>query len=169
MSRAWTLTTNTKRQLADVSAWLQESGRWSDISIGVQVHRLIAKSSDSSITLICSDVAKHRPGSAKNALEKIQTPSTLILTQELSRAIDHCGRLDEIYQLAFSFAKWDSKCDLYFELEDHGIFKRVQTVYTVNPDRFFAKSLACMLTFPYTLADSDKRDALLVTDEGITG
>ena len=165
MSRTWALTTNTSLQIADIATWLNESKQWSDISINDEFHRLVARSNDSSISLVCCDTGKHRSGTAEGALNKLGLPSTLTFLQELSRAIDHCGRLDEIFRFAFSFAQRDKDCNLYFELEDCGIFKRINGAYTVNPDQFFAKSLAEMLTFKYTLADSDKRTTLVATAE----
>ena len=164
LSRTWWLTTNSDRELEDVFQWLKETQRWSENSFDGQNHRVVARTVDSTVTLICVDIAKHRPGSAKTAIGKIGTSSTLVFTQELSGQIDHCGRLDEIYRFALSFAEWDDKCDFYFELEDRGILKRVDKNYTVNPDQFFAQSLANMLTFDYSLADSDKRNDLMVTD-----
>lgn len=163
MSRTWWLTTNTNHSLEEFSKWLTDWGKWSDISISAEYHRLGARSSDSAISLICVDVLRHRPGTANNAIDKIAFPATLTITQELQRTLDHCGRLDKIYELAFRFAKFDPECNLYFELEDRGIFKRVNNRYVVNPDQFFAKSLAEFLTFDYILADSDKRNSLLVS------
>ncbi len=160
MSRTWRLTTNTHRELEEISAWLTDSRNWIDIAINRKHQRLIAKSLDSTITLVCVDRPKQRPGSADMTNDKLGSPSTLAFTQELSRSVDHCGRLDEIYDFAFRFAIMDSACDFYFELEDRGIFKRLNNRYVVNPDQFFAKSLAGFLTFPYALADSDKRNDL---------
>lgn len=163
MSRTWWLTTNSKFELEDIQRWLFASENWTGIEINYDHQRLVAKSNDSTLTLICTDIAKLRPGTAENAIHKIGTSATIIFTQELSRMIDHCGRLDEIYEFAFGFASWDKDCDLYFELEDRGIFKRMNNKYVVNPDQFFAESLARFLTFQYTFANSDKRNELLVT------
>jgi hypothetical protein len=164
LSRTWWLTTNTSLGLDEISDWLSDSQNWIDIAIHHEHNRLVAKSRDSTTSLACVDRPKRRPGSADVLNDKLGTPSTLTFTQELSRSIDHCGRLDKIYELAFRFAELDCACDLYFDLEDRGIFKRVKNQYVVNPDQFFAKSLAEFLTFPYTLADSDKRNELLVSN-----
>ena len=97
--------------------------------------------------------------------DKLGTPATLTFTQELLRSTDHCGRLDEIYGFAFEFAAMDCSSDLYFDLEDRGIFKRLKNRYVVNPDQFFAKSLAGFLKFPYILADSDRINELATTSD----
>lgn len=163
MSRTWWLTTNTHLGLDELSAWLTDSQNWFNVVIHHDHHRLVAQSLDSMITLVCVDRPKQRPNSAAMINEKLGTPATLMFTQELSRSTDHCGRLDEIYEFAFQFAAMDRTSDLYFELEDRGIFKRLENRYVVNPDQFFAKSLHEFLTFPYILADSDKRNELVAT------
>ena len=163
MSRTWWLTTNTSLGLDEISSWLSDSQNWMDVAIYREHQRLVAQSHDSMISLVCVDRPKLRPGSAAMINDKLGKPSTLTFTQELSRSIDHCGRLDEIYDFAFRFSVLDCACDLYFELEDRGIFKRVNNQYVVNPNQFFAKSLAEFLKFPYALADSDKRNNLVAT------
>ena len=163
MSRTWWLTTNTNHQLEDVRHFLIESGAWGEVTTNPKYHRLIAESKDEGITLVGSDGRKRNPGTRESRSVTLGTPRTISFTQELSRSLDHCGRLDQIYEFAFRFASWDENCDLYFELEDLGIFKRINGIYTVNPDQFFAKSLACFLTFPYRLADSDKRAQLVAS------
>lgn len=158
MSRTWWLTTNTDLSLAAVAEWLTGSKCWTCGDIDSDHQRLVSHSLDKTITLVCSDRRVRHKGTASFAGSKIGTPSTLTFTLELSRAVNHCGRLDEIYAFAFEFSQFDSECNLYFELEDRGIFKRLDNQYVVNPDQFFAKSLAGFLTFPYRLADGNRNE-----------
>ena len=165
MSRTWSLKTNSQLGLDEVSAWLTDSGSWNEATISQEHQRLVTTSPDSSLTLIGVDHMKKRPGLANIVDDSLGCPSTLIFLLQLSRKVDHCGRLDEIFDFAFRFASLDESCNLYFKLEDCGIFKRIDGQYVVNPDQFFAKSLASFLTFPYVLAGSSTRTELTVSQE----
>lgn len=153
------VTTTTTRNLEDAYRWLCSFQNWKGMSLhDEQSHRRICQTTDEVVTVHIFDYRNWMRGSASSTIETLGAPKTIVLSMSLSRQ-HFIGRLDDMFSVAFGLAKWDDTCNMVFELDDgnDGVFMRRDGRYLINPNEFFAQSLAAFLTFPYDHADSPCR------------
>ena len=160
MSRkeAW-IKTNTKLTLDEVCQWLESIPGWQDCTAMGSDHRRVFQTTDKFVKAILIDVGNHRPGTAKNSVKHLGSPTTIMFDFDISRSLEAIGRLDEIYKVAIAFSKHDD-CNFLFSLDDEnvGVISRRDGTCFINPDEFQAASLAALLTFPFEFKPNFRPD-----------
>jgi hypothetical protein len=161
MSRfeSW-LETDSSRSLDDAWQWLISLPNWKGNSgTDVDSKKRCCQSDDGVVTACLYDYRVFNRGSAESTVALFGTSKTLVLDINISRK-RFVGRLDDMFELAFGFAKWDESCNLIFRIDDgnDGVFIRRNGRYLINPHEFYAKSLAEFLRFPFDYADPPCRE-----------
>lgn len=154
MSKTWSLVTNSNLSLDEVYNWLCSRSNWDAVGDPKSgEHRCIAESSDSGTTAIVIDMYSLKRGTAETSFPMLGSPCKILFEMSLSRERENrIGALDGIFNVVFEFASFDD-CDWYFETESDGIAICRNGRCLVNPEAFYADSLASMLTQPYAIAE----------------